>query len=95
MAAAIPGLRTLVAYRLRRHDCLISRILKIARQRSVDADSRIWLCRSQTAGPLVFMCTAMAGSTRSEPGAVLRATHEGALSYCSLADLKRFAVDLA
>jgi hypothetical protein len=25
----------------------------------------------------------------------LRATHEGALSYCSLADLKRFAVDLA
>src|SRR6266404_5146960 len=25
---------------------------------------------------------------------VLRATHEGALSYCSLADLKRFAVDL-
>jgi uncharacterized protein (DUF2237 family) len=28
------------------------------------------------------------------PRAVLRATHEGALSYCSLADLKRFAVDL-
>lgn len=26
---------------------------------------------------------------------VLRATHEGALAYCSLADLKRFAVDLA
>jgi len=25
----------------------------------------------------------------------LRATHEGALSYCSLADLKRLAVDLA
>jgi uncharacterized protein (DUF2237 family) len=25
----------------------------------------------------------------------LRATHEGALAYCSLADLKRFAVDLA
>src|SRR5262249_45988034 len=29
------------------------------------------------------------------PRVVLRATHEGALSYCSLADLKRFAVDLA
>ena len=28
------------------------------------------------------------------PRVVLRATHEGALSYCSLADLKRFAVDL-
>src|SRR5438067_2445246 len=29
------------------------------------------------------------------PRVALRATHEGALSYCSLADLKRFAVDLA
>jgi len=29
------------------------------------------------------------------PRVVLRATHEGALVYCSLADLKRFAVDLA
>ena len=29
------------------------------------------------------------------PRVVLRATHEGALSYCALADLKRFAVDLA
>ena len=29
------------------------------------------------------------------PRVVLRATHEGALSYCALADLKRFAIDLA
>ena len=29
------------------------------------------------------------------PRVVLRATHEAALGYCSLADLKRFAVDLA
>jgi uncharacterized protein len=29
------------------------------------------------------------------PRVVLRATHECALNYCSLADLKRFAVDLA
>ena len=29
------------------------------------------------------------------PRLVLRATHEGALTYCSLADLKRFAMDLA
>jgi len=29
------------------------------------------------------------------PRVVLRATHEGALSYCSLADLKRHALDLA
>ena len=29
------------------------------------------------------------------PRVVLRATHEGALRYCKLADLKRFAIDLA
>ena len=29
------------------------------------------------------------------PRVVLRATHEGALDYCSLTDLKRFALDLA
>ena len=29
------------------------------------------------------------------PRVVLRATHEGALEYCTLADLKRHAVDLA
>lgn len=29
------------------------------------------------------------------PRVVLRATHQGALSYCSLTDLKRLAVDLA
>jgi len=28
------------------------------------------------------------------PRVVLRASHEGALAYCSLADLKRFAIDL-
>jgi uncharacterized protein len=28
------------------------------------------------------------------PRVVLRATHEGALDYCALVDLKRFAVDL-
>ena len=29
------------------------------------------------------------------PRVVLRPTHEGALAHCTLADLKRFAVDLA
>jgi uncharacterized protein len=29
------------------------------------------------------------------PRVALRATHEGALEYCELADLKRFAVDLS
>jgi len=29
------------------------------------------------------------------PRVVLRATHEATLNYCSLADLKRFAIDLA
>lgn len=31
----------------------------------------------------------------SAPRVVLRATHEGALEYCALADLKRYAIDLA
>lgn len=29
------------------------------------------------------------------PRVVLRATHEGALEFCSLAELKKFAIDLA
>jgi len=29
------------------------------------------------------------------PRVVLRATHEGALDYCALADLKRYAIDLS
>jgi uncharacterized protein (DUF2237 family) len=29
------------------------------------------------------------------PRVILRATHQGALAYCSLDDLKRFAIDLA
>ena len=32
---------------------------------------------------------------KQAPRVVLRATHKGALACCSLADLKRFAVDLA
>lgn len=31
----------------------------------------------------------------SAPRVVLRATHEGALQYCDLADLKKYAVDLS
>jgi hypothetical protein len=31
----------------------------------------------------------------SAPRVVLRATHEGALNYCALADLKRYAIDLS
>ena len=31
----------------------------------------------------------------SAPRVVLRATHEGALEFCSLADLKRYAIDLS
>jgi uncharacterized protein len=32
---------------------------------------------------------------KNAPRVVLRATHESALTYCELADLKRLAVDLA
>ncbi|HEX4192534.1 MAG TPA: DUF2237 domain-containing protein [Stellaceae bacterium] len=31
----------------------------------------------------------------SAPRVVLRATHEGALDYCALADLKRYEIDLS
>jgi uncharacterized protein (DUF2237 family) len=31
----------------------------------------------------------------SPPRVVLRATHEGALEHCALADLKRYAIDLS
>jgi uncharacterized protein (DUF2237 family) len=31
----------------------------------------------------------------SAPRVVLRATHEGALDYCALSDLKRYAIDLS
>jgi uncharacterized protein len=34
-------------------------------------------------------------AAESAPRVVLRATHEGALEYCSLADLKRYAIDLS
>ena len=34
-------------------------------------------------------------ATTAAPRVVLRATHEGALSFCSLADLKKHAIDLA
>jgi uncharacterized protein (DUF2237 family) len=41
----------------------------------------------------------LVGKKHSKPAkrraVVLRATHEAALDHCSLADLKRFAVDLA
>jgi uncharacterized protein len=36
-----------------------------------------------------------ATEAKKAPRVVLRATHEGALTYCKLADLKRLAVDLA
>jgi hypothetical protein len=35
------------------------------------------------------------GAAGHAPRVVLRASHEGALAYCSLDDLKRFAIDLA
>jgi hypothetical protein len=47
---------------------------------------------------VVLACATLAGSVRGRSKRrawVLRATHEGALAYCSLADLKPLAVDLA
>jgi hypothetical protein len=36
-----------------------------------------------------------ASMAKRAPRVVLRVTNEGALAYCALADLKRFAVDLS
>ena len=43
------------------------------------------------------MCAPVAGSVRGKPGTPrgLARHSEGALAHCSLADLKRFAMDLA
>jgi uncharacterized protein (DUF2237 family) len=40
-------------------------------------------------------CWQEAFEANRSPRVVLRATHESALAYCSLGDLKRFAIDLA
>ena len=68
----------------------VSRFFKIARQRSFD--------RGLKPGDRWCLCAPRwqeAFEAGQAPRVVLRATHEGALAYCSLADLKRFAVDLA
>lgn len=39
------------------------------------------------------LCAPEAFEASQAPRVVLRATHEAALAYCSLADLKRFAID--
>ena len=61
------------------------------------------VCAVMTAGFLAFsksrgndLSTPVpALEANNAPRVVLRATHEGALTYCALADLKRLAVDLA
>ena len=70
---------------------------KAARQRSLDADAGIRLCRPEAGRPLVPVRAALAGGAEAgqAPRVVLRATHEGALAYCALADLKRHAIDLS
>jgi uncharacterized protein len=64
---------------LRSYDRGVPGVFKIPRQRSFNAETGIQEALEAGQAPRV----------------VLRATHEGALGHCSLADLKRFAVDLA
>ena len=80
-----------------RHHCRVSRIFKIAWQRSLDAIAEPRLCRLKP-GDRWCLCAPRwqeALEAGQAPRVVLRATHEAALSYCSLAELKRYAVDLA
>jgi uncharacterized protein (DUF2237 family) len=53
------------------------------------------VCAVMTAACLCAPRWQEAFEASQAPRVVLRATHEAALAYCSLADLKRFAVDLA
>ena len=72
-------------------------IFQIARQRSFDADARTRLSGLKP-GDRWCLCAPRwqeAFEAGQAPRVVLRATHEGALAYCALANLKRFAVDLA
>ena len=63
-----------------------------------EAHSNAWTIRSDIAAEI--NPSHPADSSYARAAEILRAhdfevTHEGALEYCSLADLKRFAVDLA
>ncbi len=79
-------------------DRRIPGVLQIPRQRFVDADAGFRLPRTETR-ETDGASARRAGRRRFEAGSaprvVLRATHEGALGYCTLADLKRHALDLA
>jgi uncharacterized protein len=65
--------------------------LDLSKSRGNDLSTGTWFSGPETRRPLVLMCVPLAGGVR----VVLRATHEDALAFCSFADLKRFAVDLA
>ena len=82
---------------LRRDDFCVSRIFQITRQRSFDTGTEFGF-PGLKAGDRWCLCAPRwqeAFEAGQASRVVLRATHEGALAYCSLADLKRFAVDLA
>jgi uncharacterized protein (DUF2237 family) len=53
------------------------------------------VCAVMTAACLCAQRWQEALEANRAPRVVLRATHEGALAYCALADLKRLAIDLA
>jgi uncharacterized protein (DUF2237 family) len=80
-----------------RDDRRISGIFQIARKRPVHTDARARLSRAEAWRPLVLVCPRWQEALEANraPRVVLRATHEGALTYCSLANLKRLAVDLS
>jgi Uncharacterized protein conserved in bacteria (DUF2237) len=82
---------------LRRNDCCVSRFFQVARQRSFAPVPELGFPGLQP-GDRWCLCASRwheAFEAGQAPRVVLRATHEAALADCSLADLKRHAVDLA
>ena len=80
------------SYGLRRDDKRVSRFFKIARQRSFDPGTGTWFSGPETR--LVLVCARWQEAFETMP-IVSSCANEAALSYCSLADLKRLAIDLA
>jgi uncharacterized protein (DUF2237 family) len=75
----------------------LSRVQQGARQRSVDANAGVRLSGPEARRPLC-LCAARwqeALDAGMAPRVVLRSTHERALEQIALADLKRYALDLA
>ena len=87
--------RRRLAHRVRRADGRVPGVFQIGRQRPLDAEPAMGLPRPATGRPLVPVRPRWQEALDAgfAPKVVLSATHEAALAYCDLEDLKAHAVD--